>query len=188
MPPNPLGLALRNRRAGHHTLVWAQPDLQAPENFTLTSPAFEHGTPIPAKHRGRVFGANISPALDWTRPPSGAVELMLIVQDPDAPRRTPATHALTLGIDPSLSGIPEDALAVSSPIAGIRHGRGALGRRGWAGPLPPRSHGPHSYVFQLYALDRAPGLPDGFTLDQAVTALVGHVLGRARLDGTYEIR
>ena len=30
MPTNPLGVALRNRRAGHHTLVWARPDMQAP--------------------------------------------------------------------------------------------------------------------------------------------------------------
>jgi phosphatidylethanolamine-binding protein (PEBP) family uncharacterized protein len=113
MPANPLGVALRNRRAGHHTLVWARPDLQAPENFTLTSP---------------------------------------------------------------------------SPIPGIRLGKGALGRRGWAGPMPIRSHGPHSYVFQLFALDQAPSLPALFTLDDVITASNGHVIGRARLDGTYEIR
>jgi hypothetical protein len=29
MPANPLGVALRNRRAGHDTLVWARPDLAA---------------------------------------------------------------------------------------------------------------------------------------------------------------
>lgn len=63
MQPNPIGLALRNRHAGHDTLVWARPDLQAPENFILTSPAFEHGAAIPERHRGRLFGANISPAL-----------------------------------------------------------------------------------------------------------------------------
>jgi hypothetical protein len=68
MPANPLGVALRNRRVGQHTLVWARPDLQAPENFTLTSPAFDHGAPIREKHRGRLFGANISPALNWTPP------------------------------------------------------------------------------------------------------------------------
>jgi hypothetical protein len=27
MPANPIGVALRNRRAGQHTLVWARPDL-----------------------------------------------------------------------------------------------------------------------------------------------------------------
>jgi Raf kinase inhibitor-like YbhB/YbcL family protein len=188
MPANPLGVALRNRRAGHHTLVWARPDLQAPENFTLTSPAFDHGAPIPEKHRGRLFGANISPALDWTQPPAGTAELVLVVQDPDVPFGKPAVHALALGIDPSRRDIPENALAHPSPIPGVRHGKGALGRRGWAGPLPIRSHGPHAYVFQLFAVDQATGLADGFTLDGAIAAIAGHVVGRARLDGTYEIR
>jgi len=188
MPASPLGAALRNRRAGHHTLVWARPDLQAPENFALTSPAFDHGAPIPEKHRGRLLRANISPALNWTQPPAGAVEFVLIVQDPDVPFGKPATHALTVGIDPSRSGIPENALASPSPIPGIRHGKGALGRRGWAGPMPPRSHGPHAYVFQLFALDQATGLPGSFALAEVIAAIAGHAIGRARLDGTYEIR
>jgi hypothetical protein len=188
VPANPLGVALRKRRAGQHTLVWARPGLQAPENFTLTSPAFDHGTPIPDKHRGRLFGANLSPALHWTPPPAGTAELVLIVQDPDVPMGKPATHALTLGIDPALDGIAENGLTDPSPIPGLQHGKGPLGRRGWAGPLPIRSHGPHTYVFQLFALDQAPGLAAGFTLDLALAAITGHVIGRARLDGTYEIR
>jgi Raf kinase inhibitor-like YbhB/YbcL family protein len=186
--PNPIGRALRNRRAGHQTLVWARPELQAPENFTLTSPAFDDGTPIPQRNRGRLFGANISPALAWTTPPAGTVELLLIVQDPDVPFGKPATHALTLGIDPTLNGIPENGLSQPSPIAGLRHGKGAFGHRGWAGPMPIPSHGPHSYVFQLFALDRRPELPDKFTVAQALQAMIGHVIGRARLEGTYEIR
>ena len=169
-------------------LVWARPDLQAPESFTLTSPAFEHGTPIPERHRGRIFGPNISPALAWTTPPAGTAELVLIVQDPDVPLGKPATHALARGIDPSLGGIPEYGLADPSPIRGIKHGKGSLGRRGWAGPLPMRSHGPHSYVFQLFALDYPPGLPDKFTLADTLHAMTGHAIARARLDGTYEIR
>jgi phosphatidylethanolamine-binding protein (PEBP) family uncharacterized protein len=107
---------------------------------------------------------------------------------PDVPIGKPATHALTLGVDPSLSGIPENALTNPSPVQGIRHGKGALGRRGWAGPLPIRSHGPHTYAFQLFAVDQPPGLPARFTLDDVTTAIAGRVIGRARLDGTYEIR
>lgn len=188
MPANPIGLALRNRHAGHDTLAWARPGLQAPESFTLTSPAFDHGAPIPERHRGRLLGANVSPALAWTPPPAEAVELMLIVQDPDAPGRTPANHALAAGIDPSLRGLPEHGLTDPSPIPGLRHGKGPLGRRGWAGPLPPRSHGPHTYVFQLFALDDHPDLPDRFSLADALDAMTGHVIARARLDGTYERR
>ena len=134
MPANPLGVALRNRRAGQHTLVWARPDLQAPENFSLTSPAFEHGTPIPEKHRGELRGPNISPALNWTAPQAGTVELALIVQDPDVPIGKPATHALTLGIDPGRDGIPENALTNPSPIPGdpARQGRPRAARLGRA--------------------------------------------------------
>jgi Raf kinase inhibitor-like YbhB/YbcL family protein len=186
--PNPLGRALRNRRAGQHILAWARTDLQAPESFALASPAFEHGAPIPERHRGRILRPNVSPALAWTAPPTGTVELVLIVQDPDVPFGRPATHALTLGIDPQLHGIPENALTHPSPVDGLKHGRGALGRRGWAGPAPIPSHGPHFYVFQLFALDRRPDVPDGFALADALAAMAGHVIGRARLDGTYEIR
>jgi Raf kinase inhibitor-like YbhB/YbcL family protein len=179
---------LRNRRAGHHLLVWARPELQAPEDFALTSPAFDNGAPIPERFRGRLFGPNISPALAWTPPPAEAAELVLIVQDPDVPFGKPASHALTLGIDPSLDGIPENGLTEPSPVPGLKHGRGALGRRGWAGPLPVRSHGPHSYVFQLFALDDHLDVSDRFTLADVLTAMSGHVIARSRLDGTYEIR
>jgi Raf kinase inhibitor-like YbhB/YbcL family protein len=184
--PNPIGRALRNRRAGHDTLVWARPDLAAPQNFELTSPAFEHETPIPEAHRGRIFGPNVSPELAWTTPPAGTVELVLIAQDPDVPFGTPATHALTIDIDPALGGLPENALAHPSPVAGLRHGNGTLGRRGYAGPMPIQSHGPHSYVFQLFALDSPLRLRDRFSLDDVIRAMQSHVIGRARLDGTYE--
>ena len=188
MPANPIGLALRGRRAGHHTLVWARTDVQAPENFVLTSPAFDHDATIPEKYRGRMFRPNVSPALNWTDPPENTIELALIVQDPDVPRRKPAVHALAFGINPSLGGIPENGLIDPGPVPGIRYGKGALGHRGWAGPMPPRSHGPHSYVFQLFALDRESTLPVGFNLDEAIATITGHAIGRARLDGTYENR
>lgn len=185
--PNPIGRALRNRRAGHETLAWARPELSAPEAFALTSPAFEHGSPIPREYRGHLLGRDLSPALAWTAPPDDAVELVLVVEDPDAPRRTPAVHVLARGIDPALGGIAEGSLANPSPVPGLVHGAGALGHRGWAGPMPVPSHGPHAYVFQLFATDRPIELPASFTLADAVRALAGRVVARARLDGSYEI-
>lgn len=187
MPVNPLGRALRHRRAGQHTLIWALPDLQAPETFTLSSPAFRHGRPIPERYKGRLLGKNLSPALAWTKPPAGTAELVLVVQDPDVPMRKPATHTLAIGIDSALGALPEGGLAQPSPVAGVRHGKGGLGRRGWAGPMPVRSHGPHTYVFQLFALDRRISLPKSFGLNEVLAEMRGHVLARTRLDGTYEI-
>lgn len=47
--------------------------------------------------------------------------------------------------------------------------------------MPLKSHGPHTYAFQLFALDQVSALPDGFTLDDVTAAITGHVIGRARL-------
>lgn len=186
MPANPLGYALRNRRAGHDKLVWARRELSAPEGFALTSPDFENEGEIPERFRGRVFAPTPSPALAWTEPPADTIELVLIVQDPDAPRGMPVTHALSVGIDPALGALPEGALANPSPVHGIVHGKGAFGRLGWLGPMPPRSHGPHAYVFQLFAIDRPLSLGPGFDLEDALHAMRAHVVARARLDGIFE--
>ena len=69
----------------------------------------------------------------------------------------------SLGIDPALHAIPENGLTQPSPIGGLKHGKSALGQRAWAGPMPIPSHGPHSYVLQIFALDHSPDLPDTFT-------------------------
>jgi len=110
---------------------------------------------------------------------------VLIVEDPDAPSSTPPLHALSIGIDPALGQLPENGLVNPSPVPGLRHGRGGLGRMGWAGPLPPASHGPHTYVFQLFALDYDPDLGSIPGRGGLVRALVGHVLDYGIAIGTY---
>ncbi|MBO1739587.1 YbhB/YbcL family Raf kinase inhibitor-like protein [Leifsonia sp. TF02-11] len=184
--PNPIGRALRDRRAGHEKVVWERDGLRAPESFTLTSPAFDGGAAIPDQYKGRLFGQDLSPALTWTTPPVATEELVLIVEDPDAPRREPAVHTIARGIDPALGGLPEGALARHTPPEGVTYGRGSLGSRGWHGPMPVPSHGPHTYVFQLFAVDRRLDLPAQFGLEDVARAMHGHVIARARLNGTYE--
>jgi Raf kinase inhibitor-like YbhB/YbcL family protein len=185
--PNPLGTALRNKRVGYEKLAWARPDLRAPENFNLSSPAFSDGSPLPEQYRGRLFGHNTSPALSWTAPPGGAAELVLIAEDADSPFGNPNTHGLAAGIDPALGSIPTDGLTDASPARGIKLGKAGR-QRGWFGPMPIPSHGPHRYVFQLYALDRRLDLPAGFKLGNTLDAMRGHVIGRARIVGTCEKR
>lgn len=53
--------------------------------------------------------------------------------------------------------------------------------------MPVRSRVAHAYPFQLFAFDRAPGLPASFTLNDVIVAK-GDAIGRAQLDGTSEIR
>jgi Raf kinase inhibitor-like YbhB/YbcL family protein len=66
-------------------------------------------------------------------------------------------------------------------------GRNDFGSRGWGGPCPPPGHGPHRYVFRLYALDAELGhLSVGARRRDVEQALANHVLGVAELVGTYQ--
>lgn len=64
--------------------------------------------------------------------------------------------------------------------------KGTLGLYGYRGPRPIPGHGPHTYVFQLFALKEPLTLksPAGYTV--FVNQLKGNVLAWGRLDGTYE--
>jgi Raf kinase inhibitor-like YbhB/YbcL family protein len=87
--------------------------------------------------------------------PEGATSLALIVDDPDAPKGT-FTHWLGSGLDPASGGLPEGEAA---PV----EGRNDFGQTGYRGPCSPPGHGPHRYVFRLYAL------ADEFELEPGAT-------------------
>lgn len=144
--------------------------------FTLTSEAFAHGEEIPRRHTCE--GDDISPALSWSDPPPETRALVLIVDDPDAPRGT-FTHWVAWNIDPMAGGLREGESAPAE-------GRNDFGTAGWSGPCPPPGHGAHRYFFRLHALDGEVRV--GFhggrrELDQAIA---GHVLMTAELMGRYE--
>jgi len=148
--------------------------------MTLESPAFQEGQPIPQKYAYEPEGQNISPPLKWEGAPEGTSSLALIVDDPDAPRDEPWVHWVVYGIPATARGLPEDE------VGAAKVGANTWEELGWGGPLPPERHGPHRYVFTLYALDREPALEPGATKGELLSAMRGHVLGEARLVGTYE--
>ena len=150
-------------------------------SFKLTSGAFAEGGAIPSKYT--CDGRDVSPPLAWSGVPPGAKSLALIVDDPDAP--DPAApkmtwvHWVLYDIAPATSAIAEGAQPAGA--------KGALNdwkRTGYGGPCPPV--GRHRYFFKLYALDTT--LPDlgRATKAQLEAAMKGHVLGEARLIGTYQ--
>jgi Raf kinase inhibitor-like YbhB/YbcL family protein len=180
-----LGKLLKNRRAGQAGLAWNAPNLAGPDTLALTSPDFDHEAAIPAVHAGKwAGGKDLSPALTWTAVPEGTAQLLLVVEDPDVPISKPAVHCVAL-IEPSATDLPQGALDAKSPSGGVRVLRSGIGR-GYHGPAPIKGHGPHRYVFQLFALAR----PVTGVLDSAkprqVLAATGEVLARGRLDGCYE--
>src|SRR5450631_4314008 len=56
----------------------------SPMSIELTSTAFKPGETIPKQYTGD--GADQSPSLRWSGPPSGTKSIALICDDPDAPR------------------------------------------------------------------------------------------------------
>lgn len=147
--------------------------------FTLTSPEFADGQPIPARF-DHAHG-DVSPPLTWDGVPDGAAELVLLVDDPDAPIEGSFVHWVLVGLAAERTGLDE-----AEPAAEARHGVNGFGQPGYLGPAPPAGHGTHHYVFRLLALDRPlkiDGQPSYATVEEAVA---GHVLGEARLTGTYE--
>jgi Raf kinase inhibitor-like YbhB/YbcL family protein len=146
------------------------------DDFTLASSAFEDARPIPVRHTCE--GEDVSPPLRWTGSPQEARSLALLVDDVDAPGGI-FTHWVAWGLDPSADALDDGEAAPGE-------GRNDFGRLGYCGPCPPRGHGPHRYVFRLYALDRELELDAGAAKADLMRAMRGNVLTTAELVGTYE--
>ena len=147
--------------------------------LSLRSPAFDEGEPIPARFshaRG-----DLSPALSWDGVPEGTVELVLLVDDPDAPIEGSFVHWVVSGLDPARAGLAEGETPAEATLAA-----NGFGKLGYLGPAPPPGHGPHRYVFRLLAVDRPVTLPAGSSYQQVEAATAGHVLAEARLIGSYQ--
>jgi Raf kinase inhibitor-like YbhB/YbcL family protein len=146
------------------------------DTITVTSTAMTEGGAIPA--RFTCVGADVAPPLAWSGVPSGAAELALVVDDPDAPRGT-YVHWVVFHLDQGLDGLAEGSLP-----GGARQARNSAGKAGYTGPCPPS--GPaHHYRFSLYALGQRLDLPDGAGLDEAVGAIDQAATARGRLTATF---
>ena len=152
----------------------------APDPMTIHSRAFDPGATIPKRHTGE--GEDVSPPLAWANVPPEAKELVLVVDDPDAPRDEPWVHWVLYGLPPTL-----DSLAEGETGGGIE-GVNDFGRSGWGGPMPPPGHGVHHYHFKLYALDGTLEAEPGLTKAALLAKIEGRVLAEAALVGTYERR
>lgn len=179
-----LGRLLRSVHAGERKLLWNDPRLAAsgPE-MRLSSPAFEPGGCLPLRHAGAGVGENVSPELHWSEAPGRTRELVLVLEDPDAPLPSPFMHLILLGIAPHHTELREGALSTVASTG--RFGSNTFRRREYAGPRALPGHGPHRYAFQLFALDRTLD-PEVATGRQFAEAATGSVLARGRIDVLFE--
>ncbi len=181
-----LGVLLRGRRAGAaHLLGHELPAEPGEVPLQLHSTAFTAGSTIPQRYAGEGVGDNVSPPLRWSQPPQGTVELVLVMEDPDAPLRRPFVHLIAAGIDPFVTGFTEGILC-SEGAATCLLGLTTFRQLGYSGPRALPGHGPHRYVFQLFALGERSGLARGAQRSELVAALHGKLLARGTLEGTFE--
>lgn len=148
----------------------------------LASPAFRHGGSIPVKHTGD--GDDVSPSLSWSRVPGEAKNLAVFCHDPDAPLiASGGTYGFVHWV---LYNIPADVPELPEGTRDYTAGRNDFGKTGYGGPLPPNGHGEHQYYFWILALNDAPHLEPGLTLQALLQRVEPNVIGMNRLIGTYE--
>lgn len=149
--------------------------------FTLTSNDLTDGGVLPD---GQVQAkGNTSPHLKWSGAPEGTKSFAITCYDPDAPTGSGFWHW-------TVANIPADIteVAAGGPLpSGAVEGRTDFGEPGYGGAAPPPGHGPHRYIFTVFAVDtdRLEVTPDnsgavfGFNLHF-------HTLAKASLTCTYE--
>ncbi|RKF18235.1 YbhB/YbcL family Raf kinase inhibitor-like protein [Altericroceibacterium spongiae] len=145
--------------------------------FSLRSAAFRDGEELDPCFTADEEDA-VAPPFEWTAPPAGAHELVLIAEDPDAPGEEPFCHWLVWGLAAQKGQLLEGEVPP-------RVGKNSLGNSEWALPQPPQDDSAHDYVFQLFALDLPLTLMPGASRKKLVEAMKGHVVGVAVTTGTY---
>jgi len=150
-------------------------NMNAASSISITSPFFHAGGDIPAKFTCN--GTNVSPELQISSVANEAKSLVLIVDDPDAPRGL-FTHWIVWNIDPKTTRIAEN----SAPTAGVQ-GTNDFGKRNYGGPCPPS--GMHRYFFKIFALDIKLELKPSARRAELDAAMRGHVLAEGELMGRY---
>jgi len=143
--------------------------------ISITSPSFQAGGDIPTKFTCN--GTNVSPELQISSAPNEAKSVVLIVDDPDAPRGL-FTHWIVWNIDPKTTRVAEN----SAPAAGVQ-GTNDFGKRNYGGPCPPS--GMHRYFFKIFALDTKLELKPGARRAELDAAMRGHVLAQGELMARY---
>jgi Raf kinase inhibitor-like YbhB/YbcL family protein len=165
---------------------WNLPEVPS---FTLTSPDFTDGGPLPDWAGGTdAGGEDRSPALEWSGAPEGTQSYVLTVYDPDAPTGSGFWHWSLTDLPASVHELPQNAGTDDAllPAEALRR-RNEFGTDTFLGAAPPAGHGPHRYFFTVSALE----VPVLEAPADATPAVVGfllrdHLLGRAQLVGMQE--
>jgi Raf kinase inhibitor-like YbhB/YbcL family protein len=154
--------------------------------FTVISKGFADGGVLPDAQVHA--GGNRSPQLSWSGAPEGTKSFAVTCYDPDAPTGSGFWHWTVANIPADVTELAEGASPAGLPKGAVE-GRTDFGAPGFGGAAPPKGHGPHRYIFTVFAVDtdRLDVTPEnsgavfGFNLHF-------HTLARASITGVYENR
>ncbi len=152
-----------------------------PAPLKITIPAFPDGGAIPAKY-GCAAGknANLSPAIEWSGAPAGAVTIALILHDPDVSiGPEDVLHWAIFNIPATATGLPEGVPANATLDNGAVQIKNIGQSIGYFNPCPPPPT-THHYMFEFYALDDKLD-PAIATRADLLKAMTGHI----RAKGVY---
>ena len=121
-------------------------------------------------------GENVSPALTWTAPPEGTVEIAIAVTDDDAPEVVLWTLA---ALDPLSTALGEGRVPEFA-IQGVN----SDAVLGYSGPCPPEGE-VHTYRFTVFFLGQQTELPDGSPGVDLLGAMRASAFDSASVTGTY---
>lgn len=141
--------------------------------FALTSPAFRHGDELDPSFTACEEDA-VAPPLEWSAPPPGAQELVLVAEDTEKGQ----VHWLVWGLAPQKGKLLEGEVPP-------RTGKNAAGNSEWLLPDPPVGE-ERRYVFQLFAIDLPLTLMPGAKHGDLVNNLRNHVTAAAILTARFE--
>ena len=152
--------------------------------FTLSSNDITDGGTLPdAQVQAR---GNTSPHLRWSGAPEGTRSYAVTCYDPDAPTGSGFWHWTVANIPADVTELLEDASSGGLPRGAVE-GRTDFGAPGFGGAAPPPGHGPHRYIFTVFAVD----VPHLDVTPENSGAVFGfnlhfHTLARASITATYE--
>ncbi|MCQ2079066.1 MAG: YbhB/YbcL family Raf kinase inhibitor-like protein [archaeon] len=124
--------------------------------------------------------------------PEGTVSFAVVFSDPDVVRLKGFVfmHWLISGL--TRTSLPENASRTDPTLVqGVTSwypGRipDRLDSCFYGGPNPPDA--PHTYVLKAYALDFIPSLVTGFTHDELMAEIEGHIISECEIHGLYSPR